>query len=169
MKFNAVEYKDGVLRIKTRDRDVYRFVVGFVPGDYDIVKAKKKRSLDANAYAWVLMDKIAQATGLTKTEVYRNAIREVGGNTEVVCVKDSAVQQLCKSWESYGTGWIAEPFMAGTIGYTNVKLMWGSSSFDSAQMAKFIDILVQDATALGIETIPPYKLAAMTESWCPRK
>lgn len=29
----------------------------------EIKKWRKKRSLDANAYAWVLIDKIAQATG----------------------------------------------------------------------------------------------------------
>ena len=35
------------------------------PGEYEIVKAKKKRSLDANAYAWVLIDKIAAVLRMT--------------------------------------------------------------------------------------------------------
>ena len=165
MKIKAAKYRDGKLVLDTSDRDVYRFVVGFKPGDYDIVPAKKKRSLDANAYAWVLIDKIASETGLTKTQVYRNAIKEVGGNTEIVCVRSDAVKQLCETWEKHGTGWIAEPFESGDAGYTNVKLMCGSSTFDTHQMSKFIDLLVQDATALEIETMPDYKLNAMMKHW----
>ena len=57
----------------------------------EIKKWRKKRSLDANAYAWVLIDKIAQATGVPKTEVYRKVIREIGGVSEIVCVRTEAV------------------------------------------------------------------------------
>ena len=50
----------------------------------EIKKARKKRSLDANAYAWVLIDKIAEKTGIRRKEVYRNAIREIESKGKVI-------------------------------------------------------------------------------------
>lgn len=55
--------------------------------DVTVKKHREKRSLDANAYAWVLMDKLAEATGTPTSEVYRQAVKDVGGNTETVCVR----------------------------------------------------------------------------------
>ena len=41
---------------------------------------RKKRSLDANAYAWVLIGKLADAMRLPPTIVYKNAIQNIAGN-----------------------------------------------------------------------------------------
>ena len=46
----------------------------FRPGEFDIRRVGKKRSLDANSYMWVLCGKIADAVGITKEEVYRRNI-----------------------------------------------------------------------------------------------
>ena len=54
----------------------------------EIKTYRKKRSKDANAYAWVLIDRIAATLSLSKEEVYRNAIKSIGGVSEVVCVLD---------------------------------------------------------------------------------
>ena len=43
----------------------------------EVKEYRQKRSLDANAYAWKLMDELAQAIGSTKEEVYKRAVREV--------------------------------------------------------------------------------------------
>ena len=52
-----------------------------------ISKATKKRSMDANAYCWVLLDKLAEKLKIPKTEIYRSAIKEIGGNCDTVCVR----------------------------------------------------------------------------------
>ena len=61
--------------------------------DVTVKKHREKRSLDANAYSWVLLDKLAEATGTPKSEIYRREVRDVGGNTETVCVREKAVQK----------------------------------------------------------------------------
>ena len=71
----------------------------------EIKKYRKKRSKDANAYAWVLIDRIAAALSLSKEEVYRNAIKSIGGVSEAVCVLDSALDRLTEGWEKQGLGW----------------------------------------------------------------
>ena len=61
----------------------------------NISKFKKKRSLDANAYCFAMIDKLAEKLNLPKEEVYRNAIRKIGGVSDVVCIKNEAVETLC--------------------------------------------------------------------------
>lgn len=127
--------------------------------------ALKKRSLDANAYAWTLMDKIAARMRLSKTEVYQAFIREVGGNSTIVCVQDIAVDQLISGWKNNGIGWLAETMPSKIEGCTNVILYYGSSTFDTEQMSRFIEIVVSEAKNLGIETLTPDDLERMKVQW----
>jgi hypothetical protein len=130
-----------------------------------ISKLKKKRSLDANAYAWVLISKIAEKTNVAVNEVYRSAIKEIGGNSEVVCIQSHAAASLCEVWQRNGIGWFGETMPSKIEGCTNVILYYGSSSYDSEQMARLISILKQDCDALGIETKSPAELASLLDSW----
>lgn len=120
--------------------------------DLTVKKYRHKRSLEANAYAWVLIDKIAQSMHLSKTAVYRNAIREIGGVSVTVSVRKDAVNQLQDEWSSRGIGWQLEDIGSKIPGWTNVILYYGSSSYDTAQMSDLIESLVQEAQGLGIET-----------------
>lgn len=131
----------------------------------DLKEHHKKRSLDANAYCFVLISKIAEKTGVSIENIYRRAVREIGGNNTVVCVKDEAVDALCTSRESKGLGWQTETYPSRLSGCTNVVLYYGSSSYDTKTMSRLIDNVVQDARSLGIETMPPCELAALIERW----
>lgn len=126
---------------------------------------KKKRSLDANAYAWVLIGKIAEKTNVAKHEVYRATIREIGGNSDTVCIQDHAVEQLCAGWQRNGIGWITDTMPSKIEGCTNVILYYGSSTYDSEQMARLTSLLKQDCEALGIETKSQAELDSLLESW----
>lgn len=132
-------------------------------GDVEVTvkRYRPRRSLDANAYAWVLIDKLADRLRLTKAEVYRNAIRSIGGTSETVCVMDSAVDKLCESWSRHGLGWQTQRFPSKLAGCTNVVLYYGSSTYDSRQMSALIDHLVQDCKAVGIETKPDYEIKSL--------
>lgn len=132
--------------------------------DITIKKFRKKRSLDANAYAWVLIDKIAAAMSIDKEMVYKEAIRSIGGVSETVCVKDEAVQKLREGWECRGTGWQTEIMSSKIKGCTNVILYYGSSTYDTKQMSLLIDQLVQEAQTLGIETMTPEELSRLMEN-----
>lgn len=133
--------------------------------DVTVKKHREKRSLDANAYAWVLMDKLAEATGTPTSEVYRQAVKDVGGNTEIVCVREKAVQKLCDGWNKNGIGWQTEIMDSKIDGCKNVVLYYGSSTFDTKQMSRLIDNIVQDCKAVGIETLTPQQLDALKEDW----
>lgn len=143
------------------------FVLGMKKRRYDadLKEHREKRSLDANAYCWVLLDKLAEATGARKEEIYRMAIHEIGGVSDTVCVMEKAADRLCKGWESNGIGWFSERSGSRIGGCVNVTLYYGSSVYDTAQMSRLIDYIVEDCRAVGIETMTPEKLAAMKEEW----
>lgn len=134
--------------------------------DLEVKEHRKKRSLDANAYAWVLINKLADEMRITPLEVYRNAIQNVGGNYEIIPIKIEAADHFKQIWEAKGLGWPCVDMGASKIhGYQNLRCYYGSSTYDTRQMSQLIDNLVQDCKALDIETMTPEKLASLMEEW----
>lgn len=119
------------------------------PGkEYTATIKGKGRSLDANAYAWVLLDKLAAHYGVARENVYRQEIQSIGGVSEVLCLREKAVEAFCRSW-----------------GCVNVTVWYGSSVYDTEQMARLIDAIVQDCRDVGIETMTPRELDALVSRW----
>ena len=123
------------------------------PVNVEVKKAANKRSRDANAFAWVLIDKIAEKTHISKVEIYRHAIKEIGGVSEMVCVQDKAVERLRNGWEKNGIGWQTDTMPSKLPGCTNVILYYGSSTYDTAQMSRLLDLIIQEAEQQGIPTL----------------
>lgn len=167
MQIESVRIEGQDLILTTKGRDAFNWVYGFKPGDYAITRQTKKRSLDANAYAWALMDKLAEATGYKRTDIYRDQIREVGGISDYVVVRDDAVEDFCSSWCRGHIGRQAEVIRdaKGIPGCKVVLVYHGSSEFDTKQMSQLIDHIVQDCQQLGIETMPDEAVSSLLSQW----
>ena len=160
--------EDGELCLKVINTPAARqFVLGMRERMYtcEVKEYRQKRSLDANAYFWVLCDKLAEATNQPKELIYREAVRNIGGNCDTVCVINSAVNKLRQMWQHNGLGWVTDVLPSKVRGCTNVIVYYGSSTYDRAQMSRLIDNIVQDCRAVGVETLPPDKLEAMKDEW----
>ena len=120
---------------------------------FEIKKAFSKRSKDANAFCWALIDKLAAQTGIPKDEISRRAIKEIGGVSDTVCVKNVAVDRLRYGWEQNGIGWQTDILPSRIEGCTNVILYYGSSTYDRAQMARLCDLIIQECEQQGIPTL----------------
>jgi hypothetical protein len=132
----------------------------------EVKEFRKKRSLDANAYAWVLIHKLAEAMRITPEEVYILNIPKVGNNFTPMCVLEQDVARFKKSWQSNGLGWPVKDLGVSQVpGCRNLMAYHGSSTYDTEQMSRLIDNLVQDCKALDIETLTPDKLALLKEGW----
>ncbi len=125
---------------------------------------KKQRSLNANAYAWVLIDRLAEKLKLTKEDVYRNAVSHMGGNGVLMELINESADRAIEIWESFGLGWSAKLLLKGEI-KSQYWFTYGSSKFDTAQMSTLIELLQQDCAALGIETKTPDEVADMLSLW----
>ncbi len=122
---------------------------------------KKKRSLNANSYAWVLITEIANKLRASKDEVYLQMLKRYS-QSSVVSIVDEAVPVFMKSVK------YAEEFGKGTINgkdFTHIKVYMGSSEMDTKEMAILIDGIVSEATDLKIPTMTPGELERIKEQW----
>lgn len=167
----SIDFVSGVPKVTLTINEKNAFLQGFdelkdlAKLSIELKPYREKRSLDANAYCWVLIDKIAERLSISKEEVYRLAIKNIGGNSEIVCVQEKAADKLCAGWERNGLGWQTERFPSKIEGCVNVILYYGSSIYDSAQMSRLLDNIVQDCKALGIQTETPEQLARIKDLW----
>ena len=132
----------------------------------DIAKWREKRSLDSNAYAWVLLDKIAEKTRNTKENIYREIIKRVGV-FEILPIKDDAVNSFIKRWQSKGLGWVCDNLGSSPKlkGYTKIVAYYGTSTYDTKEMSRFLDEIVSEAKELGIQVETPEQIAEMKSLW----
>lgn len=134
---------------------------------YDLVikEHRKKRSLDANAYCWVLLGKLSDKLRIPTQEIYREVIHRVGSFTPMPVLTE-AVDRWIEIWESNGIGWIAEVIGESKHeGYTNIACFHGSSVYTPEEMNKLIDEIVSDCKEQGIETATGAELALLKEDW----
>lgn len=165
MKLTITEAKREGGKLVLSTPEAGKFLYHFKPGEYEITKAIKQRSLNANAYMWALIGKIAATVGIPANEVYSRAIHEAGVYTPLP-IKSEAVEEFTRIWKSHGTGWLIEVVDDSKIpGYKLVKAYNGSSSYNTAQMSRLIDYIVEDAKALDIETLTERELSLLKEGW----
>lgn len=128
-----------------------------------VKKHKERRSLNANAYMWTLIDKIAQAVGSDREELYIRYIRQYGIFCDVT-LTSSRAQTIRTGWERQGIGWHTETICDNgeTI---NVRLYYGSSVYSKEQMSRVIQAVIDDANDLGIETRTPEEIDSMIKAW----
>ena len=134
-----------------------------------IKKWREPRSMDANAYFHVLVNKIAEALNLSDDEAKRNLVVQYGalakdedGNVLGAMLPESAdidefypYTRCYKSMELEG-----KPYKCYLF-YKRTHLM------DSKEMSRLIDGAVQEARALGIDTDTPEQIARYKDEWSP--
>ena len=169
MQIDEVRVAGNELILKSPDfGEIRRFAYKFKAGNYEIQRKRKKRSTDANAYFFTLADKLAERLNIPKTEIYRNYIKEIGGVSETVCVRNEAVEKLCEGWKHNGLGWQTDTIPSKIQGCTNVILYYGSSTYNTEQMSRLINLIVEDCKVQGIETRTPDEIANMLSLWSER-
>jgi hypothetical protein len=130
-----------------------------------IKEFRKKRSRDANAYAWVLMNKLAGKLNMGVRDLYRHYIPDIPENSQVVCVPTEAVEKLQSGWEHNGIGWCSDTLKSKLPGCTNVVLYYGSSTFDQKQMGVLLDLIIEDCKQVGVEYLTPEELERLKGEW----
>lgn len=138
------------------------------PVEVEVKRWRKRRSLDANAMMWSICSKIADVTGVTKEEVYRRNIREVGKFTPLP-IKADAIDDFSAIWAGHGIGWFIDIVDDSKLdGYKLVFAYHGSSCYDTKNMSRLIDCVMQDAKAVGVDTLTPHEMGRLMEEWRPK-
>ena len=127
-------------------------------------KYRKKRSLDSNAYAWTLLGELQNVLNVPKEEIYRDLIRNIG-SYEIVPVKNEAVEKFRLAWSKNGLGWITETMKSKIEGFTNVVIYYGSSTYDTKEMTRLTELIVEECKQFGIETKPQEEINSLLKEW----
>ena len=130
----------------------------------EIKEHKNARSLDANAYMWVLLTKLQGVLEIPKEEIYREYIHRIG-SSEIIPIKNEAVKRFCDAWHKNGLGWITETTKSKLNGFTNVIAYYGSSSYDTSEMARLINEVVKDCKEQNIETRSDEEINSLLKQW----
>lgn len=135
---------------------------------FTFIESKKKRSLNANSYYWATLQELAERLGLPKEEIYRKHIKEVGAYTPM-CIQDKELERFLEVWSSNGIGWVCDVDSSKIDNCVTVLAYYGSSVYDSKQMSRLIDQLIQDCHNVGILTLKDKEIEKMIEEWGNRK
>ena len=129
-----------------------------------VAKYRKKRSLDANAYCWAIITKIANHPDIksSKEEIYEEMLQKYGflyqdeeGYIVGTYKTDTDMSKIPGHWKFYKSN-------GKFASYLMIK---GTSEYNTAEMAHFIDMVVQEAKELDIETLTNDELKRMVSMW----
>lgn len=123
------------------------------------------RSLDANAYCWTLLTALSEAMNEEKERLYLRYVKECGPYKDFTLSIDEA-KTFRVAWEKLGTGWPTEQVDFAPDGdRVIIRAYYGSSTYNTKQMSRLIDLIVEDCRSVGVETLTPDKLALLKEDW----
>ena len=124
-----------------------------------IDKYREKRSLNANAYAWLLIAKIADIHNASKEEIYLQMLKHYGQSEIISVLAHIQLGGFIKYYEEIGEGTVN-----GKV-FKHYKVFKGSSEYDTREMSIFIDGIVSEAQDLNIQTKTPAQLAELKSLW----
>lgn len=122
---------------------------------------RNRRSKDANAYAWVLMQKIAEVLHTDKWSVYLSMLERYGVFTHII-VRPHVVDRVIEEWRTVKN--LGKVTVADQTGI-QLQCYFGSSTYDTREMAVFINGIVSECHEIGIETASPEELERMKREW----
>lgn len=132
-----------------------------------VKKWKEKRSLDANAYYWVINSQMARALDTTPEELHEALLQRYGlldsddgGHISITVRARVDMSRIDGHWRLYK--------LSRDGKWKSYLRIRGTSEYDSAEMAYFLERVIEEAEELGIQTETPDK-AAQWKQWQKRK
>ena len=127
----------------------------------EVKQYRHKRSLDSNAYMWVLLSKMAAILKTSKDELYLQVLQRYGQFTHVI-VKANVVEKVKQEWKT--TIELGEVTINGQTGI-QLECYFGSHTYNNKEMSILLEGVVSEAKELGIETATPMEIERMKSQW----
>lgn len=128
---------------------------------FEVKEDRAKRSLNANAYLWALLDQMANALNTSKDEVYLQMLEYYGVFT-YLAVKPSVVDRVMQEWRIVRN--LGEATVNGKKAI-QLQCYFGSSTYDTKEMSRLLDGVVSEAKLLGIETMTTSEIELLKQQW----
>jgi hypothetical protein len=127
---------------------------------------RKKRSLDANSYAWLLIGKIADVLRTSKEEIYIKMLTRYGQREKQlisIIAEEEALKMIYRAVDNHCCE-VGESELNGKT-FKHLAILIGSSQYDGRQMAILIDGIISEAKELDIETMTLNEIAELKSRW----
>lgn len=167
----AIDYKTNKAKISllldTRQLDIVEELKKENKLNIEVKKYRKKRSLNANSYFWQLLQELCELVELDTIKEYKRRVKELGIFRQFK-IETENIKTFEKMWTRQGIAWFCEIADTTYIGDTEFKIInayYGSSSFNSKQMARLIDGVVQDCKVYNIEIKPQEEINSLLKEW----
>lgn len=129
------------------------------PLTIEVKPFRKRRSLNANAYAWKLITDIADVLRTAKETVYLQMLKRYGQSELISVLSHIPINGFVKYYEEAG-----ESTLNGKL-FKHYRVYKGSSEFDTREMSILIDGIVSEAKELNIPTETPEEIARIKSLW----
>ena len=149
--------------------DVAKLVFSFEPGDYELVKVEKKRSLSANAYCWTLINKISEKIHEPPIDIYRRYIRDIGSKVVIACVRIEDMEEEVRTFCAGHIGRMVDVEDSKLPGCVVLHKKYGSSDYSVELMSALIEAIIQDCEALDIPTKTQEEIEKLLIQWRKRE
>ena len=141
---------DAVVQINEDFRQTYEELKDCEKLSIEFKRYRQKRSLDANAYYWVLVTKLSGVVGMSNAEIHNMMLRGYGqaeiyeGKGIYLTIPDT---DEARKKADNATDYHVLPTSQVRTGddgivYRTYKLMRGSSTYNTAEMSRLIDGLI---------------------------
>lgn len=122
----------------------------------EVSKLREHRSKSANAYFWELVSRIAEKLNTDRESIYLWMIRDAGVMVSMTVLEEALpnlekVFRLIEQDSFYGD-------------YVDVRCYYGSSTYDTKEMARLIDYTRQEAIALGCDVYTDEEMRALYDT-----
>lgn len=144
-------------------------------GDKEITFSVKKRadprSLNANNYAWALIEKLASALKADKDAIYEEMLRRYGTGESYTDAAGNECKVLFSLREGVPPSLVARHYAEIGNGFVDGKkfihyrAIKGTSEYSTKEMSVFIDGVISECQDAGIETDTPEQIARYKEAW----
>lgn len=174
ISFQTVKLEAGWLMIKPEPQDMGKamaIVRQHKPKLYDmeIKEHRKKRSLDANAMLWSLINQMSVVLRIPPDEIYQGYIPDVGDNFTWHPEKPETVKRFSEGWCRGHIGRMVDDVgpcrLPDLRGYRLLKCYYGSSEYDVPTFSRLLGLVIQDCKSIGIETISERERSLLMEEW----
>jgi hypothetical protein len=161
----SIDFSSGksILTLEVNEKNDFKLLVDEMRDkdklSIEVKPYRKKRSLDSNAYAWLLIGQIADILRAGKDEIYLMLLKRYGQSELISVLSHVPIGNYVKYYEEAGKSNL------NGKDFTHYRVYKGSSEFDSREMSIFIDGVISEAKDLGIQTETPDQIAEMKARW----
>ena len=122
---------------------------------FELKEFKPHRSLSQNAYAWKLINELANKMNISKDDMYLKMLKDYGQSEMVSMLSTINPNGYFKYFQEIGKGIVNDKE------FTHYRIFKGSSEFDSREMSIFIDGIIQECENVGIPTLTQSEIERM--------